>query len=614
MTLVLNGHMDPADIDDGGLLNVVPSGKPVKYLGILFGHSLPPHHQVNQLNDRFLACFQQWGCRARTIQGRRLLVNTMMLSLLWHVTAVVPVPAPMVERWQSMVNRFILGRKTQPTDRYRPLLHRTWSHDIRVGLGLPHVASKIRAQRLARLQQLMRGPTEASPPWQELVLRQYQRTMGSLYRNSHPYDFLDYYPCTSSAWLTLRELHPLWVDVWSQWAATDPAKRVQVPPNLNTRLQQPVWLTTDVRLLSEAKLCTARLVNNPATRQWCLHGATNGVRCLRDLIPGDGRWPSRPEFLIKMSHGNPGARVELGPDGNLRLALAYRTGLIYNHLHRLYDNITGDFLNTPEAERALPPTAHPYQAKVKERIAPFEQWPKGLIADLARHTPVSEVDHPMTSRTRATPSDLQRYVRLVRRILRGLPPVHADVWLRLLYHMLPVNSRFAYLQVTQPNAVCCAYNCGAVETELHALHACPTVHPLWLFHGRAWGVYGVSFDWSNITQLDSFQANPRDPHDKEPLQLLWQLLVGATLYLIWTQHNAVYYHNQGVLPPSAWEELSFLHWMASVRRWLRLQPSDCPHRASVLRVLDVLRWQRAYRPLWTKYPSCTRLVPTAVTA
>ncbi|ETV98997.1 hypothetical protein H310_08469 [Aphanomyces invadans] len=40
-----------------------------------------------------------------------------MLSLLWHVTAVTPVPPTMVREWQSMLNRFILGRKTLPTDR-----------------------------------------------------------------------------------------------------------------------------------------------------------------------------------------------------------------------------------------------------------------------------------------------------------------------------------------------------------------------------------------------------------------------------------------------------------------------------------------------------------------
>ncbi|OQR84004.1 hypothetical protein ACHHYP_14031, partial [Achlya hypogyna] len=483
MTLVLNEHMDPADIDDGGMLNVLPSGTPVKYLGILLGHALPAHHQANLLNDRFLASFQQWGCRARTIQGRRLLVNTMLLSQLWHVTAVVPVLPQLVARWQSMVNRFILSRKTLPTDRYRPLVHPTWMYDIPAGLGLSHIASKLRAQRLARLQLLMRGPSPLSPPLQELVLRQYQRTMGLLHRPTHPYDFLDYYPCTSSTWLTLRELHPLWVDVWSQWAATDPAKRVQVPPNLTMCLEQPMWLTTDVRMFSNDNHCTGRLAQFPETRRWCLHGAANGIRCLGDVVARTGRWPSQPDFIRMMSHANPAAQ----------LAPIARANRIYHHLRRLHDNIVATHHGSPETAQALPPMPHRYLAVVKERPTPFQLWPKCLVRDLACHATVQDVEHPKATSTRTATDDIHSYVRRVRRILRRLPPVHSDVWLRLLYRMLPVNCRFAYLQVTNPSAVCCTYNCGAVETEHHALHAYPVVQPLWHLHACAWGAYGVSF-------------------------------------------------------------------------------------------------------------------------
>ncbi|KAF0706572.1 hypothetical protein As57867_006715, partial [Aphanomyces stellatus] len=92
-TLVLNGHLDPEDTDGGGLLNIVPSGQTIKYLGVMFGHNLPQGAQ-------------QWGCRARTLQGRRLLANTVMLSLLWHVTKATPVPPETVDTWQSMLCRY----------------------------------------------------------------------------------------------------------------------------------------------------------------------------------------------------------------------------------------------------------------------------------------------------------------------------------------------------------------------------------------------------------------------------------------------------------------------------------------------------------------------------
>ncbi|OQR88591.1 hypothetical protein ACHHYP_06734 [Achlya hypogyna] len=366
-------------------------------------------------------------------------------------------------------------------------------------------------------------------------------------------------------------------------------------------------------MLSTDNHCAGRLAKFPETRRWCLHGAANGIRCLGDVVARTGRWPSKPDFIRMMSHANPAARVELGPTGTMQLAPVARANSIYHHLRRLHDSITVTHRGLPEATHATPPSAHRYSAMVKKRPTPFQLWPKGLIRDLARHAPVQDVAHPMATSTRTSTEDIHRYMHRVRRILRRLPPVHGDVWLRLLYHMLPVNCRFAYLQATNPSTVCCAYNCGAVETDHHALRTCPVVQPLWHLHTSAWGVYVVSFEWITLTRLDNLPSNARAHNDKPAVQLLWQLLAGATLHLIWTLHNAVQYDNRSVPPPVTWAELSFLHWLASVSRWLRLQPPDCPLRASALSVLNVLRWQRACRPLWAKYPSCFRLMATSVT-
>ncbi|KAF0712012.1 Aste57867_4939 [Aphanomyces stellatus] len=108
-----------------------------------------------------------------------------------------------------------------------------------------------------------------------------------------------------------------------------------------------------------------------------------------------------------------------------------------------------------------------------------------------------------------------------------------------------------------------------------------------------------------------FSVNANGDRLKDALKTLWTLLTAATLHLIWTQHNLVQYEDAGALPPRAWTELSFLGWMASVRRWLRLQDPDCPVRSSALNVLATLRVQGGYRALWTKYPNSLLLAPTA---
>ncbi|RLO02829.1 hypothetical protein DYB28_013916 [Aphanomyces astaci] len=82
------------------------------------------------------------------------------------------------------------------------------------------------------------------PSWRPLVHRQFARVIGQLYRDSYPFDFLFYFPNMSSKWIALRELHPLWRDVWKQWSAIPMSKRVETPPTFDMVMNMPLWLTS----------------------------------------------------------------------------------------------------------------------------------------------------------------------------------------------------------------------------------------------------------------------------------------------------------------------------------------------------------------------------------
>ncbi|OQR88803.1 hypothetical protein THRCLA_10092 [Thraustotheca clavata] len=506
MTLVLNNHLDPNDIEAEGLLNILASGQPVKYLGILFGHMLPTEFQVKHLNDKFLECFQHWGCRARTLQGRKLLVNTVMLSLLWHVTTVLPIPEPAGQGWQSKLNKFVLGRKTGP----RP----SSASDLAIRSCTSTGSATCVGQDPGTATSATTTPygvdvdyfTTVAAPCSTSI----RRTLAKLYRDTHPFDFLLYHPNTSSKWLCLWELHTLWRDIWAQWAAIPMKERMPMVPNLSTAMAMP--------------------------------------------------------YDAMRNHNNAGADI-------------------------------------------LP---HPFVAMVKDNVQPFQRWPRRLIIDLACHAPSVVVQHPMASTQRSTDADLKRYVRLVRRTCRKPPSLQADVWLRLLYNMLPVNSRFYYLQVAQPTAVCCAYGCGAVEAQLHAFHQCSHINHVWQFHARAWQCYGVNFEWSTVSNLDNFGVNHRGVELKSAIFLVWSPLTATVLHKIWTQHNAIQYNNKAPLPETTWYELTFLGWTTLVRRWLRLQDADSTDRQPVLDVLEMLSSQPHYRALWAKYPRCLSLQPPSL--
>ena len=86
-----------------------------------------------------------------------------------------------------------------------------------------------------------------------------------------------------------------------------------------------------------------------------------------------------------------------------------------------------------------------------------------------------------TSSTRTLQGIIMDGRPYVGRLLGQSSWVQADVWRRLLYHMLPVNCRFSYLQIERPDAICCANGCGSVETEHHAFHTCTSIYPIWSF-------------------------------------------------------------------------------------------------------------------------------------
>ncbi|RHY23647.1 hypothetical protein DYB32_009101 [Aphanomyces invadans] len=221
------------------LLNIAPAGTPVRFLGVYVGTRIDPTYQVQLISDWYYASFQHWGYRARTLRGRRLLASSVMTSLLWHVTAAAAIPHKTVTAWQTMLTRYVLGRKRDPTEPYQSLLHVSWHHNAALGAGVPHIASAIRTQRLLTQQRLMLPAAVGA-----LVLEQFAACMGFLHHDSHPFDFLFYLPHWGTKWITTSMLHPFWFDVWRHWPKTPWAKRLAAPPTYAMVTNMPVWLTT----------------------------------------------------------------------------------------------------------------------------------------------------------------------------------------------------------------------------------------------------------------------------------------------------------------------------------------------------------------------------------
>ncbi|KAG9400140.1 hypothetical protein AC1031_011045 [Aphanomyces cochlioides] len=97
---------------------------------------------------------------------------------------------------------------------------------------------------------------------------------------------------------------------------------------------------------------------------------------------------------------------------------------------------------------------------------------------------------------------------------------------------------------------------------------------------------------------------------KDDLYRLWFMLVGVCLHLVWKRHNLALHQSKPIPPPHVMFELSFVLWIATVRRWLRQRDPDDPERVSTTAALRVLLRQPLYASLLAKHPRSLELEST----
>ncbi|KAG9415815.1 hypothetical protein AC1031_000197 [Aphanomyces cochlioides] len=346
---------------------------------------------------------------------------------------------------------------------------------------------------------------------------------------------------------------------------------------------------------------------------WCQSGVSNGFWCLKDFLDQAtprGQWPDFKQFQGLMSSDNPSCTVSL-QNGEIWFSLVHRTRDLYDHLTTVYHSVCArcNMQNT-NSERANHHSHHAFQAMVRQHKRPLELWPRKLIAKISYHGPQLAVRHPTYSVERPNLATSRRYMATVRKSLRWITPVHADVWLRVIMCMLPVNERYHYCSSTEPERILCPQECGEQESIAHALRECPKIAPLWSAHESPWQQFNVKFAWTSIINMDNFTTNSIGRPYKDALFHLWVALTGVTLHLAWTQRNHKKHRRRAAPPHHVLTEQSFLVWMSTVRWWMRRQALDDPIVSNTKLALDQLLSKPPYSELRRKHPRCLDIHPT----
>ncbi|ETV90086.1 hypothetical protein H310_15082, partial [Aphanomyces invadans] len=485
--------------------------------------------------------------------------QTVILPTLWHFTAVVVVSPKQAASWQSLVNKFIQNRTADPTKKTVSLMQAAHQYDRSVGWRVPHIASIIATQRLTRLRLLLRSPTETDNQWACLAHEMFDAALKPGNR-PHRFDFLHFRPNSRSAANRLAFVSPLWNDVWKTWRRLPADKICQSQPTLEQLFEMPVWRQTNpvfrIPLHANGPHVTLLTSFRHKGKEWYHHMMRSGFHCLRDFLTPAGMWPTVDEFDDIVAP----AVHRLEYDG----PVPYSLMPVYRRLTTIARQVfqaAGTAWGHPVDLGA--PWRLPFCARYKDTLVEIRDWQPKQIRWICFNPPKPTRDHPML-RTHGTLDNVQKYLKVFRRLMAVAPPLQADVWNRAHQPIHP-----AYSAPTR----------GALLWKLSNMLYVP-VH-VFTPSGRRWRTPGNSLD---------------------ELMALWIMLTGGVIRRLWIHRNKVKYENAHASHVPAMVELTLLQWSSQVRRHLSLPSTDDDERDRLRTILHRLGQHPNYQAFWSKYP------------
>ncbi|KAH9127508.1 hypothetical protein AeMF1_002210 [Aphanomyces euteiches] len=238
------------------------------------------------------------------------------------------------------------------------------------------------------------------------------------------WDCLMYHPNHNTNHMRLEVLPLLWRKIWDNWHLSAPYH---------------VWLQIHPLFLVPGSYGPISLaVALKHHRPFYKFLAQEGLHCLDDFVIAQRLWPSYEEFKLQME------------------SYAWRFPgddfpRVFRHLYSLLSLIATNVWQVLDIslEEVVPPNREvqfPVGQVWKNVFVPFQQWPRKYIRSICFCAPLLTKQHPLSSDSRNNDVAIKKYMNTtVKPLMRYPTPLQADVWWRILFRMLPVNSRFFFL-------------------------------------------------------------------------------------------------------------------------------------------------------------------------
>lgn len=596
-------------------VHVLDQAESVKFLGIPFSQSPVNDDIVNFLEQRFYDGFKMWYRRARTLRGRLLVARTMVLSRLWHYTQHVSIPSSVVKRWQSMLNRFVLSRKHDRDASHIQLIPKEFLYLPRSegGLQIPSIEAQLKRQRLQLLLQFVRSastPDERS--WTSPSAELLKAVLPRVGRRT-ALDFLTLSPLRHGKMIKWELTSTWWKETWVWWYKTRWEITWHDLPwekRANYGLHQPIWFHSDAELHYEQ---TPRTQTNAAHRRcigmvpepqrsFRLHiSRVFGLRSLADFMDSSASWPSESGFVQRHLDLTLGS-VALGVQAQWLSALYREASQIINRL-----GVRDLALSNEDRaqQRALPYVG----CNSGSKVCLVPTIPKSALLRVVWKPSPPTKSHPMSLHSQGVSDDeVKSFVKYGKHLRKILLPVFEDLQFRLAFRLLPVRSRFWFLQQSDPRVIYCIRDgCDAVETEQHLFFECSLATRLWEHFGNIMAPFVRSqTTWTMIATARKPLVRNEWKECEDVIGDVWHTFRAVTLHFIWSDRNRCLFDGRQPTPTTPAMLVIFTTVSAHFRHSLRCRYDD-NEKASLEKALTKMRKYPTFGDFATAHPTMFRV-------
>ena len=589
----------------------------VKYLGIPFGQSCVDDALVEFLEQRFYDGFKAWYRRARTLRGRLLVAQTMVLSRLWHYTQHVSIPTAMVKRWQSMLNRFVLSRKHDREASHVQLIPREFLYQRRSdgGLGIPSLDAQLKRQRLALLLQFIRGASNARVRNWTTASTELLTSVLPRYGGRQTLDFLTISPLRHGDMIKWRLTSAWWHATWTWWYKIRwdiTWHDLSSDERAAYGLRQPIWYHSDPDLHFEQAARTHTtsahrrcigMVPEPQ-RSFRLHvSRVFGIRSLADFIREDCAWPSQHDFVQRhldftLVTTTPGQQAKW-----LRV--------LYKETTQIVERLGARelVLQTSRAVRRMVPHLG-CTSGVKTCLVPA--IPRSALLRVVWTPALPTKPHPMTVHSqRVDEEQIKSFVKYGKHLRKILLPVFEDLQFRLAFRLLPVRARFWFLEALNPRIqYCVREGCDAIETEQHLFFECTLAAQLWGHLTQlVLSFFRTRPTWHDIALAKKMCVRGEWEDCEEVVRDVWHTLRAVTLHFIWADRNRCLFDGRQPTPAMPALQVVFATFTAHIRFFeRRLYESD--DKLALATVVHALKSQPAFGRFTDLHPGIASIRQT----